>query len=193
MNRCARTGRNEGTNKGRRGGARNRAQGTGTREGLASRGTPHSRSREGTGPLPAVVLTGASRQRRQPVPGGGSRADLHQPRAHTGLATARSNWHPVHQGSPGFQTSRVPAAKAWPPCRGWDITAGTSERHDRSTLARSKGPEGFEPTVVTHSGDSQHLQAPRLPSLALLPGPHPCLKRTLLPTTLPFPPLSLGL
>lgn len=181
MNWCARTGRNEGT--------KDDGEEPETEPRALARGKGWHRGAryiQGAG-------TGASRQRRQPVPGGGSRADLHQPRAHEGLATARSNWHPVHQGSPGFQTSRVPAAKAWPPCRGWDITAGTSERHDRSTLARSQGPEGFEPTVVTHSGDSQRLQAPRLPSLALLPGPHPCLNRTLLPTTLPFPPLSLGL
>ena len=51
------------------------AQETGTREGLASRGTSHSRSHEGTGLLPAVVLTGA----RGPRGRGGSLCRVEAP------------------------------------------------------------------------------------------------------------------
>lgn len=88
----------------------------------------------------------------------------------------------------GLQISRVPAAKAWPPCRGWDVTGRTSERHDLSKLARSRGPEGREPTVVTCSV----CKAPAFHHWLSCPAPTHAGNRTLLPATLPFP-LSLVL
>ena len=89
----------------------------------------------------------------------------------------------------GLQISRVPAAKAWPTCRGWDITGRTSEHHDLSKLARSRGPEGREPTVVTRSA----CKAPTFRRWLSCPAPTHAGNRTLLPVTLPFPPLSLVL
>lgn len=89
----------------------------------------------------------------------------------------------------GFQISQVPAAKAWPPYRGWDIMGRTSEHHDLSTLVRSQGPQGLEPTVVTHSVS----KAPAFRCWLSCPAPTHAWNRTLLPVILPFPPLSPGL
>ena len=107
------------------------------KEPRGHRAAPGSGSDGGPGP------TG---QRRQPVPVGGSRADLHQPRAHAGLETARCKLASRSPGLPwDFRLARFQL-----PRPGHPTGAGTSWGGRVSTMTSPrwlghKAPKGSNP------------------------------------------------